>query len=126
MSGFNTQHWVFFYDFVGIRLDSKDTTDAGCIPLQYSYKPLIQKYLPHNVRPSFTPTIYSLEGRHKRNIIIKEDKIDDIELLKAKALALSQYMIINNSQKESVNVKEVEELIESDFLTLDEFIYKVK
>jgi|JI6StandDraft_1071083.scaffolds.fasta_scaffold11589_6 hypothetical protein len=61
-----------------------------------------------------------------RNIIIKEDKIDDIELLKAKALALSQYMIINNSQKESVNVKEVEELIESDFLTLDEFIYKVK
>lgn len=61
-----------------------------------------------------------------RNIIIKEDKIDDIELLKAKALALSQYMIINNSQKETVNVKEVEELIESDFLTLDEFIYKVK
>ena len=66
MNEFNTQHWVFFYDFVGIRLDSKETSDAGCVPLQYSYKPLIQKYLPPSVRPSFTPIIYSLEGRHKR------------------------------------------------------------
>lgn len=60
MNEFNTQHWVFFYDFVGIRLDSKDPSDAGCVPLQYSYKPLIQKFLPQNVRPSFTPTIYFL------------------------------------------------------------------
>ncbi len=27
MSEFNTQQWVFFYDFVGIRLDSKDSPD---------------------------------------------------------------------------------------------------
>lgn len=111
MSEFNTQQWVFFYDFAGIKLDSNDDPESL---VSFGYKPLIQKYLPVSVKPTFTNSICALEGSSRRyfyflcrNIIVKEDKIDDIELLRAKALALSQYMIINNFQKEIANVKEV-------------------
>ena len=48
-----------------------------------------------------------------------------MELLRAKSLALSQYMIINNSSKSKVDLTQLEEIIEGDFLSLDEFIYKV-
>lgn len=60
------------------------------------------------------------------HLIIKEDKIDDIELLKTKALLLSSYLIRNNQCKMKFDVKEVETLIENDFLNLDEFIFKFK
>ncbi len=60
------------------------------------------------------------------HLIIKEDKIDDIELLKTKALLLSSYLIRNNQCKMKFDMKEVETLIENDFLNLDEFIFKFK
>lgn len=59
-------------------------------------------------------------------MIIKEDKIDDIELLKTKALLLSSYLIASNGHRLQFEMREVEELIDSDFLNLDEFIFKVK
>jgi hypothetical protein len=60
------------------------------------------------------------------HLIIKEDKIDDAELLKTKALLLSSYLIRSNQCKLKFNMKEVEALIENDFLNLDEFIFKFK
>jgi hypothetical protein len=62
----------------------------------------------------------------KRHLIIKEDKIDDIELLKTKALLLSSYLVASSACRMQFDMREVEELIENDFLNLDEFIYKVK
>jgi hypothetical protein len=62
----------------------------------------------------------------KRHLIIKEDKIDDIELLKTKALLLSSYLIASNGYRMKFDMREVEELIDNDFLNLDEFIFKVK
>lgn len=44
-------------------------------------------------------------------MIIKEDKIDDIELLKTKALLLSSYLIRNNQCKMKFDMNEVEALI---------------
>ena len=44
-------------------------------------------------------------------MIIKEDKIDDIELLKTKALLLSSYLIRNNQCKMKFDMNEVETLI---------------
>jgi hypothetical protein len=59
-------------------------------------------------------------------LIIKEDKIDDIQLLNTKALLLSSYLINNNEQRMKFEMGEIEELIENDFLNLDEFIFKFK
>ncbi len=59
-------------------------------------------------------------------MIIKEDKIDDIQLLNTKALLLSSYLINNNEQRMKFEMGEIEELIENDFLNLDEFIFKFK
>ena len=52
-------------------------------------------------------------------MIIKEDKIDDVELLNTKALLLSSYLVNNNERRMNFEMKEVEELIENDFLNLD-------
>jgi hypothetical protein len=62
----------------------------------------------------------------KRHLIIKEDKIDDIELLKTKALLLSSYLVASSGCRMTFDMREVEELIENDFLNLDDFIFKVK
>jgi hypothetical protein len=59
-------------------------------------------------------------------LIIKEDKIDDIELLNTKALLLSSYLVNSNEQRMKFEMREIEELIDNDFLNLDEFIFKFK
>jgi len=59
------------------------------------------------------------EIEEERHLIIKEDKIDDIELLNTKALLLSSYLINNNEQRMKFEMGEIEELIENDFLNLD-------
>jgi hypothetical protein len=51
------------------------------------------------------------EIEEERHLIIKEDKIDDIQLLNTKALLLSSYLINNNEQKMKFEMVEIEELI---------------
>lgn len=43
----------------------------------------------------------------KRHLIIKEDKIDDLELLKTKALLLSSYLVASNGCKMHFDMREV-------------------
>lgn len=52
-------------------------------------------------------------------------KVDDEAELRNHALALCQYLISNNEYRTEVDYKQIESLIEDDFINLDEFILKV-
>lgn len=77
---------------------------------------MIHRFLPINCE---TIKSGANEIEEERHLIIKEDKIDDIQLLNTKALLLSSYLINSNEQRMKFEMGEIEELIENDFLNLD-------
>lgn len=52
-------------------------------------------------------------------------KVESEEELEECALKLTQYLIHLNELRTEVDFEQVEELIENDFIHLDEFIFKV-
>lgn len=66
------------------------------------------------------------QQKEKRKILIKEANIDTIEELQNLAYILIQYMIDCNQKRIEVSKTEIEDLIEADFISLDDYIFEVK
>ena len=117
---FHPHQWTFFYDLVGLQFNSQPNPPHE---IHLNIPPKIQKFLPPDVKVVKEDDWPEVKEGH---LIIKEDNIEDVDLLKTKALALSNYLVASNGCRFKFDMREVEELINSDFLNLDEFIYKVK
>ena len=60
----------------------------------------------------------------KRKIIVKQPSISNEDYLRCYAYLLGQYLVRLNEYRMEVDLKEVEEVIINDFITLDSFIFK--
>ncbi len=58
--------------------------------------------------------------------MVKQASIDTIEELQNLAYILMQYMIDCNQKRVEVSKTEIEELIEGDFISLDDYIFELK
>jgi len=77
------------------------------------------KFLPE---PAFPP-----ENRIvKRRMIIKKTYSESDEEVKEYALLLMQYMMDLNECRTEISKDDIENLIEDEFVSLDDFIFKVK
>jgi len=52
-------------------------------------------------------------------------KVEDEQSIKAKALFLCQYVIQQNEFRTTVDPQQIESLIEGDFISLDDYIFKI-
>ena len=57
-------------------------------------------------------------------MIMTSSKAQDENQLKSQALWLCQYILSNNEFRSEIDQKEIESLLEDDFINLEEFILK--
>lgn len=92
----------------------------------FQYKPSMNNYIAqHSV--SFLAEkkdeVVEYKGI-KRKIIIKQSSISNEDYLRCYAYLLAQYLVRLNEYRIEADLKEIEEVIINDFISLDSFIYK--
>lgn len=95
----------------------------------FKFKPILTRVLPENsLKCTFMPEEWPDQSAQvtKRKLIVKETVIESDEELRNHALILLQYMMDLNQKRVTVVYEEIEDLIEADFISLDDYIFKVK
>ena len=95
----------------------------------FKFKPFLTGVLPANrLRCKFIPEKpeQPQTGIVKRRLIVNKTYIDSEEDLHESALLLMQYMMDLNECRCDISKNDIESLIEDEFISLDDYIFKVK
>lgn len=95
----------------------------------FTFKPFMTNALPCNrLRCKFVPEKmdYPVNGLVKRRLIVKKTYVESEEDLRENALLLMQYMMELNECRCEISKDDIESLIEDEFVSLDDYIFKVK
>lgn len=135
ISGFSSLT-VFKYLFIdfGIRIDSLSEEEEKNwkkkeILSPFEFKPLLSGVLPeHPFKCAFIPDVFPIDSHNlnKRKLIVKEASVDSEEELRNHTFMLLQYLMDLNQQRVSFVRKDIENLIEADFISLDDYIFELK
>eukprot|EP01016_Furgasonia_blochmanni_P038515 TRINITY_DN4669_c0_g1_i1.p1 TRINITY_DN4669_c0_g1~~TRINITY_DN4669_c0_g1_i1.p1 ORF type:complete len:646 (+),score=181.01 TRINITY_DN4669_c0_g1_i1:128-1939(+) len=141
---FYIHQWIFVFDYFGLKMESIVPTnsannfnyyDANSKPgdktnySPFEFQPYISNTIPEDFKINYKNTQNEVQkeyAKRKRGIIMTQTSVEDEIEIKNKALALCQYMMSNNEFRSVVDSSEVENLIEGDFISLDDYIFNLQ
>jgi len=138
MEEFYGNQWVFLFDYFGLSIESNPNANSDAwekVDMKshlrnevtpFSFMPYIGNCIPQdcriNYKDSHTDKQTSFQ-KVRRNIIITQSKVD-VELeIRSKAIVLCKYLMHINEFRTDVNMESVENVMELDFISLDDFIF---
>ncbi|KAM3142079.1 hypothetical protein pb186bvf_005733 [Paramecium bursaria] len=129
--------WIFVFDYFGITVKitpkAQDQIVQGSIEIitPFEYTPCIPGHFPNqsSYEIDYENHLYQDQmqvslAKKKRQIIMREQKIEDEQEVRRNAVFLCQNLIDINQQRVEVSPQQLESQIENEFTTLDELIIK--
>jgi len=146
---FFINQWVFIFDYFGLKIDpvSGDFMNASTGTLMnqatqqegeenkgpkisgFVYQPYITNVVQPDLKIDYRPRqIYVQEDYEKveRKIIVTQTHVRGEAEIQEQALNLIQYLIQQNEFRTQVDPNEVENLIEGDFISFDDYIFDIR
>ncbi|KRX02740.1 Armadillo-type fold [Pseudocohnilembus persalinus] len=150
---FQLHQWIFVFDYFGLQVSSLEEIQEQLQKLSPEYEksnqkqnnsrnePKKQKMTPFSFQPYLTNSLpnqeyfqyvnqsfqdeikQSYESKNRR-IIMSQSKVHDEIQLKYQAWQLCLYLISCNEQRLKIDPQLIEDLIEEDFIQLDEHVLK--
>lgn len=134
---FYINQWVFLFDYFGLTLEPT-YSNSNPPPSDYDatnnkvsgfiYQPYVTNCIQDNLKINYKTKQIDVQKDCKkmdRKIVMTMTNVDDEVEIKAKALFLCQYLIQQNEFRTQVDPQQIESLIEGDFISLDDYIFKI-
>jgi len=135
---FFTNQWVFLFDYFGLTLEPTQEIKEGMDDIgspdykikvsKFDYQPFITNCITENFKIDYNN--HQIQGqtsyaKMNREIVMKMTNVESEIEIKSKALFLCQYLIQQNEFRSQVDPIQIESLIEGDFISLDDYIFKI-
>ncbi|CAK55597.1 unnamed protein product (macronuclear) [Paramecium tetraurelia] len=121
---FFLHQWIFIYDYFGIKIQENQGIGVPITP--FLYQPYCSNFLFQQYSVDYSKVEQTnVTDPQKREIIIKQIKVDGQQQLEEISLQLCNYLVQLNSIRIYTANEDIEDLIENDFIQLDQFIYEI-
>jgi hypothetical protein len=133
---FYTNQWVFLFDYFGLILEQSGeikeedigSPDYKAKISQFDFQPFITNCINENYKITYNNKQLQNQrsyAKMNREIVMKMTNVESEIEIKNKAAFLCQYLIQQNEFRSQVDPNQIESLIEGDFISLDDYIFKI-